>query len=408
MRKEYGQVVVVDNGGFFPEDDSHRDVAWFMMDAMKVLGTDAVGVGERDLRFGLAYLRLQTKRTGLPLVCANLMDKKTHKPALQAYVIKKVGDVKVGIFGLVTDKLDLGPAKDSLEVIAPDVAAKQTVALLRRQGAGVVLLLSQVGKVETEDLVAAVDGIDAVMVGRNTPIIQKGRMIKNTVACYGGEQGQYLCRTELTLDAKRHATTGDAETFILGPEVAEKPEVQQLVKSFEDGFNEKLRKVEMEKEAQEKSKSVENNPDHYLGAEVCERCHTEEAQQWKTTSHSVAWQTLVDVKKDATPECIGCHVVGFNQAGGFQSASATPKLGNVQCENCHGMGTEHDAFASAPHHITEQTCTTCHHGENDPEFNFEKKLPLIAHANTSGETLKNRKVKMGQGSGSMIKEHGSH
>jgi hypothetical protein len=150
----------------------------------------------------------------------------------------------------------------------------------------------------------------------------------------------------------------------------------------------------MESEAQ-KQIQKEENPDRFLGSELCMRCHTQEGEQWKTTSHSVAWATLVNAKKDATPECVVCHSVGFQKPGGFVSLAATPHLSNVQCENCHGIGTEHDAFATAPHRVTAETCKTCHHGENDPEFDWDKKLPKIAHNNFSGETIKNKKNKMG-------------
>jgi 2',3'-cyclic-nucleotide 2'-phosphodiesterase (5'-nucleotidase family) len=54
---------------------------------MKLLGTDAVGLADRDLRFGIAYLRAQIKRTQLPMVCANLMDKRTKTTAIQPYLI---------------------------------------------------------------------------------------------------------------------------------------------------------------------------------------------------------------------------------------------------------------------------------------------------------------------------------
>jgi hypothetical protein len=39
-------VLLVDNGGFFPEesDSLYRDKAWFLMDGMVLLGTDAVGM----------------------------------------------------------------------------------------------------------------------------------------------------------------------------------------------------------------------------------------------------------------------------------------------------------------------------------------------------------------------------
>ena len=286
------------------------------------------------------------------------------------------------MFGLISDKVDLGPARDSLSVEDPAAAAKRAIAELRRKGATVVVLLSQLGKVESEDLVTAVDGVDAVMVGRNVPLLQKGRLIKNTVACYGGEQGQYAGRTIITLDAKKHMATGDNETFILGPEVGEKAEIASLVKSFEDGFNEKMRKAEKEKAAQAAltAKTDENaNPDHYVGSELCARCHTSEFEQWKSTAHAHAWQTLVDVKKDANADCIPCHVAGYKQPGGFTTAAETPQLGNVQCENCHGMGTQHEAYPAQARRITEQTCQQCHTASTSPPFSFAVYEPHIVH-----------------------------
>ena len=369
----------MDGGGFFPELDTQQDQAWFQMDAMKLLGTDAVGVGSRDLRFGLAYLRETAKNKKLPLVSANLLDKKTKATVLPPYLIKKVGTVNVGVFSVISDKVDLGPSRDSLEVSDPQNAARKAVADLKKKGATVIVALSQLGKVESEDLVSAVDGIDAVVVGLNAPLMQKGRQIKNTIAGYGGEQGQNMGVTTLTLTAAKKMASGQNEAIILGPEVAEKPEVLQIVKAFEDSFNEKMRKIEKEKAAQQAQKVLEESPDRFLGAELCMRCHTEQAEQWKTTPHSHAWQTLVTNKKEATPECIPCHVVGYQKPGGFQTGADATKLANVQCENCHGMGTKHDAYPTTAARISDKVCTTCHQGENDPAFVFSEKLPKVIH-----------------------------
>ena len=379
MKTQYSQILLVDAGGFFPEQDTHRDVAWFLMDAMHVLNVDAVGIGDRDLRFGLAFLRDQAKRSQLPLTSANLFDKKTKKTAVAPYIFKKVGTVKVGLFSLISDKVDLGPARDSMLVQDPPAAAKRMVEELRKKGATVIVLLSQLGKVESEDLVTAVDGIDAVVVGRNSPMLQKGRLIKTTVACYGGEQGQYLGRTILTLDPARKATGGDNEVFLLGPEVGEKAEIAQIVKAFEDGFNEKLRKAEREKQTEAAARDMERNPDKYLGSEVCIRCHAEQAEQWKSTPHARAWQTLVDNHKDTANECVECHVLGFKKPGGFQTGTQTPSMANVQCESCHGMGTQHEAFAATPQKVTEAVCTKCHNKDNDPNWDFSSKLAKVAH-----------------------------
>ena len=377
----------MDNGGFFPDeaDSLYRDKAWFLMDSMVLLGTDAAGMSEKELKYGRGWLLAQLKRTRLPMVCANVWDKQTKKTLVPPYVIVKKGTVNVGIFGLTSDKVDLGPARDSLTLEDPAVAAKRVVDEMRKKGATVVVLLSELGKVESEDLVTGVDGIDVVIAGRNVPVLQKGRMIKNTVACYGGEQGQNMGRTIVTLDAGKKMQTGENDVFVLGPEVGEKPEILNLVKSFNDAWNDKMRKLEKEREITAKlqtggeGQAAKQSVDHYVGAEVCQRCHAPEYAQWLTTGHAKAWQTLVDAKKEATPECVKCHVLGYKQSGGFQTGDDAPKLANVQCEMCHGMGTAHEAMPAQPQKITEATCITCHTVSNSPPFTFAVYQPHILH-----------------------------
>jgi 2',3'-cyclic-nucleotide 2'-phosphodiesterase (5'-nucleotidase family) len=94
VRTSYGQIVLVDNGGFFPLTDLHEDVALFLMDAMNLLGTDAVAVGEADLRYGMSFLKVNARAKHVPLVCANLIEKKTKKPLVDPYLIKQVGKVE--------------------------------------------------------------------------------------------------------------------------------------------------------------------------------------------------------------------------------------------------------------------------------------------------------------------------
>lgn len=355
------------------------------MDGMVLLGTDAAGMSEKELKYGRGWLLAQLKRSKLPMVCANVWDKSTKKTLVPASRIVKKGGVTVGIFALNSDKVDLGPARDSLTVEDPVAAAKRTVAELKKQGATVIVLLSQLGKVESEDIVTGVDGIDVVIAGRNVPMLQKGRMIKNTVAVYGGEQGQHMGRTIVTLDAAKKMQTGENDVFVMGPDVGEKPEILQLVKSFNDAFNDKMRKLEKERALSAKQQTggegqvQKQSVDHFVGSEVCQRCHQPEYAQWQTTGHARAWQTLVDIKKESTPECVKCHVVGYKQEGGFQTADDAPKLGNVQCENCHGMGTAHEAMPSQHQKVTEATCVGCHTSTNSPSFNFAVYQPHILH-----------------------------
>ena len=366
-----------------------------MTRSLAQLGVGAIGVGPRDLRHGIAFLKDLVQRTGAPVTCANLADKRTRLPVFTSGRLLDVAGVKVGVFAIYSDRLDLGPAADSLVVLDPENAAQSQVTALRTKGAQVVILLAQMGRAGGEDLVSTVPGIDAVVLGHDIPVYEMGRRIGGTMASYAGEQGQHLGVIKVALSPAGKVLDEYCSVAALGPDVREQPAMFRAVKTFEDAYNERMR-------VEERSANVNDDDDpvdHFVGEQVCARCHAAEAQQWRTTAHSLAWETLQRVKKDATPECIPCHVVGFRQAGGFETDLRTPHLVNVQCENCHGMGTEHASDWLTQHKVNEGTCRTCHNQERDPEFDFAAKFPLIVHGNTSGESI--RIVKARRGSGAM-------
>jgi len=386
----------LDAGGSFPEEDGRPDLAEFTYRSLVQLRAGAIGVGRRDLRHGVAFLRDLVQRTGAPVTCANLADKHTQLPIFPSGRVVDVAGVKVGVFALFGDRFDLGPAADSLVVLDPENAASAQVTALRNKGAQVVVLLAQLGRVGGEDLVTAVPGIDAVVLGHDVPIYENGRRIGATMASYSGEQGQHLGVITFSLAPDGHAADVTCAIASLGPEVREQPAMLKAVRAFEDAYNERMR---LEERSASASNGDDDPVDHFVGEQVCARCHTTESQQWRTTAHSLAWETLQRVKKDATPECIPCHVVGFRQAGGFQTSSRTPQLVNVQCENCHGMGTEHGDDWLVRHKVNEGTCRSCHNQERDPEFDFPAKFPLIVHGNTSGESIRIVKARREKGYG---------
>jgi hypothetical protein len=374
----------VDAGGAFPDQDGRPDLAEFMYRSLHEQDPAGVGVGPRDLRLGVQYLQSLARATKLPVLCANLLDRASGKPLFPGTRVVTVRGVKVGLFALIGERWDLGPAKDSVTVTDPENAAHAAVASLRSQGAQVIVLLSQLGKVGGEDLAASVPGIHAVILGHDVPILERGRRVGGAMLSYSGELGQHLGVVRMSLDTAGRPDGGDVEVRALGPDVREQPAMLTRVKAFEDAFNERMRKEML---AMRGGDDQDSDPvDHFVGVAVCERCHEPQAAQWRTTAHSIAWETLVRERKDATPECITCHVVGFNEPGGFRTAHLTPGLMNVQCENCHGVGTQHrEGWLSQ---ISPLTCQNCHRDEHDPEFDFEKKMPLVTHSNTSGESIR--------------------
>ena len=143
------------------------------------------------------------------------------------------------------------------------------------------------------------------------------------------------------------------------------------------------------------------------------------AEVFEATPHAHATKTLVDLDppRHFDPECLSCHVTGWNPqeyfpyASGFMGLQKTPHLNANGCENCHGPGASHVAAengdvdaddeelerlrAALRLEIVEnegnkegqeinsgvvvKKCLECHDLDNSPEFDFQKYWPEVEH-----------------------------
>lgn len=78
----------------------------------------------------------------------------------------------------------------------------------------------------------------------------------------------------------------------------------------------------------------------YVGAKECGTCHFDQLTQWRTTSHSKAFDALPPEHR-SEQSCQKCHATGVGKPTGFKSLEVTPDLASVSCESCHGPGSEH-------------------------------------------------------------------
>ena len=141
----------------------------------------------------------------------------------------------------------------------------------------------------------------------------------------------------------------------------------------------------------------------FVGSANCQSCHEKSYDIWKKSLHSHAYETLqkLDPPRNFDPECVSCHVVGWNPTEffpyetGFVSKQKTPQLMNTGCEDCHGPGEKHCAVELAGSEelkqkyrkaavITKaesekQLCLTCHDIDNSPDFDFKAYWPFVEH-----------------------------
>lgn len=142
---------------------------------------------------------------------------------------------------------------------------------------------------------------------------------------------------------------------------------------------------------------------NFVGSKKCESCHEEAYAVWKKNRHAKAYRTLVesDPPRQFDPECISCHVIGwdprhhFPYESGYLSLRKTPKMIDVGCENCHGPGEAHvkaemgsdealqqklqKAMVVTEDDAKNRLCLNCHDLDNSPDFDFDIYWPKIEH-----------------------------
>jgi hypothetical protein len=166
---------------------------------------------------------------------------------------------------------------------------------------------------------------------------------------------------------------------------------------------------------------VKHPDDSFAGSTVCGDCHTEAMAVFEKTPHAHATETLVklDPPRQYDPECLSCHVTGWNPQqyfpyeSGFMGLKESPLMLGNGCENCHGPAAAHVAAESGeetledheiealraalrlkigenegningatPPQVTGRVvemCKECHDEDNSPEFDFQKYWPKVEH-----------------------------
>jgi uncharacterized small protein (DUF1192 family) len=118
----------------------------------------------------------------------------------------------------------------------------------------------------------------------------------------------------------------------------------------------------------------------FAGNAACAECHAEAFPVWEQSKHHHAWETLEEVGKQFHLDCIGCHVTGWERAGGVCRLDRVAGREDVGCESCHGPGSLHvedpaeDNILARP---GEAQCVGCHNRENSPHFDFATYLPRV-------------------------------
>jgi 5'-nucleotidase len=221
IRAENPNTLLLDAGDAFqgtPYFNLYRGVVEYK--AMTAIGYDVVTLGNHDFDNGVEALAEAMKHAKFEFVSANYDVRGTAiEQRVKPYVVRELGGVRVGVFGLGVKLEGLNPP-DSFKGVKyydPVKVAHGAVRVLReKERCAMVVCASHLGyypnpkgdEVGDSQVATQVDGIDFFASGHThtfmqQPVIAKQKGGGNTVIFQVGKSGIYLGRVDFTVRANK-------------------------------------------------------------------------------------------------------------------------------------------------------------------------------------------------------------
>ncbi|HEY3266516.1 MAG TPA: multiheme c-type cytochrome [Armatimonadota bacterium] len=330
------------------------------------------------------------------ITVANLTDADGKAP-FQAAVYKtvKTADgraIRVGIIGILGDSPygtvpnpKSSPHDQPWRVADPAETLKTAVPEARKKSDIVVVLYAGTRSF-AQTLVQSVPGIDAVVVGLEGAIDERVEMQGKTAIVQNPDRGRFYAQLLAAVGKTGHVTGWDLKKGPMDESVKDDPEAATMVAVY----RQKTATPAVIPSPNAPGTTPSSFRSEWAGSFACSSCHAKEFNQWKTTKHAIAMNTL-ERQPDGTAarraDCVKCHSVAFDRPGGYTLAQPRWDLKGVGCESCHGAAGAHVEARlkglAGPAVMTRDpgkaVCATCHNPENSPTFDYAKYHAKIVH-----------------------------
>lgn len=230
LRKKSPEALLLDAGGFFAggakdeytqnsELDKKRSLV--NLQAMDLMGYDAVNISDEEFNFGSEFLKDQIGKSSIPFVSCNFEFDK-----LCPYIIKNIGDVKVGIIGV--DGVFSARKAVGVKFIDPQEAVKNTVEELNKQNTDIIILLGYLPKGTEQQFIKGIAGIDIFIAGYSSNDRELLVKVGSTLIVRPVWQGRSLGKLNLKIENKK-ITGYNVEAIHLSNKIKENPGILQIL-----------------------------------------------------------------------------------------------------------------------------------------------------------------------------------
>ncbi len=382
--------------GDFMEKDLHKGpiVNPFILDTMVEEGMQAMIPGIRELDLWNQFEALMANRP-IQLISSNLQIKTATgtKPLGQRTTVIELNGIRVGLLGIMAqEQFDQVKPPEGVEFIHQDV--EEVIAELTPQlteEADLIVVMACMKDKPASELATKLTSIDVLLGGHfsiaSLRPLQRGEVIVNRC----GLRGQYFAATRFIVSPDNNIlewfgenTPLDFDHFTADSSMVKRVDEIKVSarKKRLEAIRNRARQTNAKQPGGTSATSVSNSGSSsettsemmatFLGAESCRACHSGPYTSWQQTRHATVYASRDETRGGD----LFRHVTGFGYKNGF--ASYPGKLTNVQCEACHGPGSEHGRgeFATA---VTPGTCASCHQSNTPADWDYQTALALVRH-----------------------------
>jgi len=233
VRETSENVLLLDGGNtLFGDRLAQETQGQAIVEAMNLLGYDAMVLGDMDFWLGLDVLRQRMEEAEFPILSANVVIQGAEQLFATPYVIKEIGDHKAAIIGL-TNQEAADAAGGAIVVLDPLEALKDYVAQVSEE-ADVIIVLSHLGTEMDLQLADEVQGIDLIIGGMSRDVLDPLVWIEasGTVVAQAGYQGQWIGVVSLETDSQGKVAGHEGQVVVLTGEFADDSEMRAFLDQY--------------------------------------------------------------------------------------------------------------------------------------------------------------------------------
>lgn len=373
---------------------------------LKTMGYEAVGFGPDDLRLSIDEV-FAAVASDDPDNIKHLSSNASLLGFTPKHRVIEAGGLKIGVTGVLGTKEMRQISNSDIEMADPVEGLKESWEALKAENCNLYVLLAEASLEESREFARQFPGFQIVVTaGGSGEPERKPEIVEGTRTrmIQVGTKGMYVGVVGIFNDPNDPIRY---QRVALDAQFKDSDEMLKLLAAYQQqletlGLN---------------GLGIRPQPHPsghtFVGSDTCADCHTDAYEVWEESKHSHALQTLVhpperfQVARHYDPECLACHVNGWNPTtylpyeSGYLSLTETPRMQGVSCENCHGPGSAHVASQNGEGNYTEaqttqfteqmrlpldkarDTCLKCHDLDNSPDFHekgaFDEYWEKIAH-----------------------------